>query len=355
MTILCFLLTLCTELGRWIFFCIIASPNLKPAMARCGILFFITALFLQFSSPLFAQDPEFTQFYAHPLYLNPAFAGTAKCPRAVMIYRNEWPDIHGTYTTYSASYDQHIDVLSGGLGFLVTEDNQGAGTFSKLEASGIYSYQLNVTRRFSLRFAMQGTYAQRKLDWSKLTFGDMIDQRLGFVYNTNEVRGPSSTSYFDASSGILGFSKRYFFGVAVHHLTQPNEALYSSAPSPLPMKITAHAGAVIPLDDKGNASISPNIIFLSQDKQQQLCLGVYASKGPIVAGLWYREGFTNPDSFIALIGIQYNIFKFGYSYDITVSKLSNAATAGSHEISLAMNFACTSKTKKFRTVNCPSF
>ncbi len=25
-----------------------------------------------------AQDPEFTQFYANPLYLNPAFAATAR-------------------------------------------------------------------------------------------------------------------------------------------------------------------------------------------------------------------------------------------------------------------------------------
>ncbi|MFT5922039.1 MAG: hypothetical protein ACI8TS_001371, partial [Flavobacteriales bacterium] len=38
-----------------------------------------------------AQDPEFTQFYANPLYLNPAFAGTARCPRLVMNYRNQWP------------------------------------------------------------------------------------------------------------------------------------------------------------------------------------------------------------------------------------------------------------------------
>ncbi|MCB0410690.1 MAG: type IX secretion system membrane protein PorP/SprF, partial [Flavobacteriales bacterium] len=31
-----------------------------------------------------AQDPQFTQFYANPLYLNPAFAGTARCPRICM-------------------------------------------------------------------------------------------------------------------------------------------------------------------------------------------------------------------------------------------------------------------------------
>ena len=28
-----------------------------------------------------AQDPAFSQFYANPLYLNPAFAGTNDCPR----------------------------------------------------------------------------------------------------------------------------------------------------------------------------------------------------------------------------------------------------------------------------------
>ena len=27
-----------------------------------------------------AQDPHFSQFYANPLYTNPALAGTAVCP-----------------------------------------------------------------------------------------------------------------------------------------------------------------------------------------------------------------------------------------------------------------------------------
>ncbi|TNE76120.1 MAG: type IX secretion system membrane protein PorP/SprF, partial [Bacteroidetes bacterium] len=33
------------------------------------------------SSNIFAQDPQFTQFYANPIYLNPAFAGSHGCPR----------------------------------------------------------------------------------------------------------------------------------------------------------------------------------------------------------------------------------------------------------------------------------
>lgn len=304
---------------------------------------------------LHAQDPQFTQFYANPLYLNPAFAGTAQCPRAVVAFRDQWPAISGTYVTYSASYDQHVDALGGGIGFLVTEDRQGQGTLNTINAAAMYSYQLNVTKEFSIRAGFEAAYIQEHLDWSKLTFGDMIDPQKGFVYQTAEVPGPSSKSNVDFSAGLLGYSKEYFFGLAVNHLTQPDMALLSGSAlnntSPLEMKITGHAGAVIPLEgDKGNASISPNIIYQYQGKFQELCLGMYITKGPLVGGLWYR----NQDSFIALVGIQYDIYKIGYSYDVTVSSLSNA-TAGSHEVTLSMIFGCKPKSKKFRVVNCPSF
>ena len=37
-----------------------------------------------------AQDPHFSQYYANPLYLNPAFAGVKKCPTVHMNYRNQY-------------------------------------------------------------------------------------------------------------------------------------------------------------------------------------------------------------------------------------------------------------------------
>jgi type IX secretion system PorP/SprF family membrane protein len=295
----------------------------------------------------FAQDPQFTQFYANPLYLNPAFAGTARCPRVILNYRNQWPAISGTFVTYSASYDQHIDNLSGGIGLLVTNDKAGEGTLNTTNFSGIYSYQLNINRRFSIKAGFQATYAQKSVDWNKLTFGDMIDPRRGFVYTSAEQQNQLKRSNVDISAGLLGYSKVYFFGASVHHLTEPDEGFLGQ--SKLPMKYTVHAGAVIPIE-KDESSISPNILFQKQQDFQQLCLGLYLTKGPIVGGLWYR----NQDSFIALIGFQQGLVKFGYSYDVTVSKLSNA-TAGSHELSFAMQFECKPKKKKFRTISCPSF
>lgn len=310
------------------------------------LMFLLGALTLNTAK---GQDAEFTQFYANPLYLNPAFAGSNICPRVCINYRNEWPGISGTYVTTSASFDRFVYGIKSGIGLLVLNDRAGQGTLNTLNVSGIYSYQLRVTREFALNFGLQGTYGEKSLDWSKLTFGDMIDDRRGFVYTTAEEGGKSKRSFVDFSGGIVGFSKRFFAGVAVHHITQPDEGLINT--SKLPMKITAHAGAVLKIGgSNSDASISPNILYQKQQDFQQLNLGVYINKGMLVGGLWYR----NQDAFIVLIGLQHGMFKVGYSYDVTVSKLTNA-TAGSHELSLGVQFYCKKPKPRYRPGICPSF
>ena len=301
-----------------------------------------------------AQDPQFTQFYANPLYLNPAFAGTARCPRVVLNYRNQWPALTGTFVTTSASYDQHIDAILGGLGVLVTNDQAGKGTLTTTTVSGIYSYQLAVSRKFSMKFAAQATYFQKSLDWSKLTFGDQIDPRRGFIYNTNDVPRGGSVGNADFSAGVLGYTDIFFVGFAANHLSQPNESLIVGV-SRLPIKFTAHAGAMIPIGMRGKygkakTKISPNILYQQQAQFRQLNLGLYVDHGPITAGIWYRTR----DAFIALIGFHTEKFKFGYSYDVTTSKLTTS-TAGSHEVSLQIQFNCKPKKRRFRVVACPTF
>ena len=88
-----------------------------------------------------AQDPEFSQFYANRLYLNPAYAGTERCPRVGLNYRNQWPSLDQGFVTYSASYDQHFNALSGGLGLLAMSDEAGAGTITYQNIGLLYAYQ----------------------------------------------------------------------------------------------------------------------------------------------------------------------------------------------------------------------
>jgi hypothetical protein len=59
-----------------------------------------------------AQDPQFSQFYAAPLYLNPAFAGGTGQARAGMNYRNQWPAIDANFTTMSVYGDYFFEDIN---------------------------------------------------------------------------------------------------------------------------------------------------------------------------------------------------------------------------------------------------
>lgn len=319
-------------------------------LRRTLVLSFVLFLLISLRGTLFAQDPIFSQFYGNPLYLNPALAGAERCPRAILNYRNQWPGIDGTvYATYSASYDQHIDALAGGIGIMALHDVAGPGSLTTDNVSLIYNYHLQVTRDFVLKIALQGTWFQKSVDWGKLTFGDMIDRRHGFVYNTLESQREPNKQGWDFSTGVFGYSKNFYGGFAAKHLTQPDEGLLTI--SKLPLKVTGHFGAMIPVGDKkSEMSVSPNVLFQKQQDFQELNIGLYFKKSAIVSGLWYR----NRDAVVLLLGIQVDNFRIGYSYDVTISKLTNA-TYGAHEISLAAMFPCKQKIKKYSPVNCPSF
>lgn len=301
-----------------------------------------------------AQDPTFTQFYANPLYLNPAFAGSHGCPRFALNYRNEWPQLSGNYVTYSASYDQYFKNISGGFGVLATHDQQGQGTINTSMLGLIYSYHLQLGRKWKMMFGARAAWYQKFLDWDKLTFGDMIDPRRGFIYATGDVPRGGSRGFFDASAGMVVFNKSFFAGGAVHHLNTPNESMIIGE-SKLPMRFTGHAGAEIQLGRQSKysngTSIMPNVIYQYQNGFQELSIGTYIKYGAFNVGAWYR----NRDAFILTIGVNTGKFKLGYSYDVTVSKLNNGVSGGSHEISLGLNLSCKSKPVSFKTISCPSF
>jgi len=301
-----------------------------------------------------AQDPTFTQFYANPLYLNPAFAGSHGCPRFAANYRNEWPSLSGNYVTYAAAYDQYFKSINGGFGVLMTHDMQGQGTIQTTMLGLVYSYHLRVNRKFSLMFGARAAYYNKFLDTDKLTFGDQIDPRRGFIYSTNDIIDRNNRQFFDASAGMVGYSKNFFFGLAAHHLNTPNESVIRGV-SKLPMRFTGHMGAEIPLGGKSQyvntTSIMPNIIYQYQNGFQELNIGTYVKYGVFTAGFWFR----NRDAFIIALGVNTGTFKLGYSYDVTVSQLNNGTSGGSHEISLGLNLNCKSKPTTFRTISCPSF
>ena len=312
-----------------------------------------TSVFILTSLASTAQDLEFTQFYANPVYLNPAFAGSNGCARFTANYRNQWPAMSGNYVSYAAAYDQYFDNISGGFGVILTNDVQ-AKTLNTTNLGLVYSYHLRLGRKWTALLGAKAAYTQKYLDWDKLTFGDMIDPRRGFIYSTNDVPRGGSRGFFDASAGAVVYNKNFNIGFAANHLNMPNESLIVGE-SKLPMRFTAHASANIGLGGnskyKNETTIMPSVLYTYQRGFQQFNIGTYVKYSNFTAGAYFR----NKDAFILTIGVQTDQFRLGYSYDVTVSKLNNGVSAGSHEISLQYLVKCRKKSVKFRTITCPTF
>lgn len=330
---------------------------------RCKFLTtFSIILFASFH--LIAQDPIYTQFYANPIYLNPALTGTGECSRIMLNYRNQWPSFDKSFTTYSFAADHYIDALSGGIGVMVYSDN-AMEVVNTLKVSGTYAYKLTINRDMQLNAGFEVSYYQQKINWDNLIFADMIDRTSGTINPSSSVEVPPDNlthQVADFSVGLLyGYQEKFYFGVSASHLTQPNLSYYSNgAESFLYRKYTVHAGGTIKLSDgdyrygRWAMSIMPMIVYQQQQNAQQLNFGFNFDMLPLTIGWYYRHNILNYDAMSFVAGIKQKKFKFGYSYDLSLSKLKSQS-GGSHEISITFLVNCSKKRNRPGAIKCPEF
>lgn len=329
------------------------------------IRIFILIFFISLAS--IAQDLQLTQFYAAPLYLNPAFTGANADSRLATTYRNQWASLPGSFTSFLASYDHYIHNLRSGLGILLTSDKAGTAGLGTNTIGFSYAYDYKFSRYWSATGGLRASYCYRTLDFNRLVFGDQIGRGSQTSLQTPI---PEKVNFLDFSAGLLIFSTKKWIGLSVNHLNKPDQA-YLNETAHLPVKGSIHGGINIPLEKSGDGRISnkPYITVASQYRFQkdfdQLDVGFYYKKPFYFVGIWYRglpmfkaykPGYSNHDAIAFLIGASYKQINVGYSYDITISKLT-MVSGGSHEISLNYLFTNPKKPKKHRTkmVPCPKF
>ncbi|WP_080237650.1 PorP/SprF family type IX secretion system membrane protein [Spirosoma rigui] len=339
--------------------------------------YLLTFLALVLSRLAFAQDPQFTQFYAAPQYLNPAFAGSALAPRITANYRNQWPAITN-YVTTMVGVDHYIEKINSGVGLLLMNDNQGQGNIQSTEIGLQYSYQFQVSESSFVRLGLQGSYVNRNINYFGLTFGDQYTDR-GFIQGSVSgdaglLAGSPRNKYLDFSTGGLFYSDWFWIGASAHHINRPNQDFVVSENNRLPMKGSIHAGLRIPLagytgladEQDREISFSPVVMYKFQGKYDQLDLGAYLTYSPITIGAYYRgipfkkynQTINNHDAVALLAGYRVDKFSIGYSYDATISTLGNSG--GSHELSLSYIFEKpegrrSGPRKRNRTLPCPKF
>ncbi|BDX36892.1 hypothetical protein CYCD_02470 [Tenuifilaceae bacterium CYCD] len=310
-----------------------------------------------------AQDSHFSQFYSNPLYLAPSFAGSSLGSRMVLNYRDQWPSVPGTYITSSFSIDHYFPKIKSGMGLYFHMNEVGGGKMTTINIGYQYSYKVQVTHDFFVQPGMSAYFYNRNTNYSKLNFADQFFGE-EFLGTTSEILPKQTVSHVDFSVSALGYSDNYWFGFNVDHLLSLSPILNRDL-AYADLRLSVFGGVKIITKRyfsryKNNETLHLAFNYRNQAKANQLDIGGYYYKRPVMVGIWYRgipigNKYYNSDALIYMIGIKYGDFTFSYSYDMTMGELI-ATTGGSHEISVIYSFQSKFTTKRrFRAIPCPEF
>lgn len=310
---------------------------------RHFLIFFLCSACL----PLQGQDPVFSQHFAIPLHISPAFAGVSLAPRISTVYRHQWPNWPNAYRSYAISYEHPVQGLNSSFGLMVLGDDAGNGIYQTNQFTGVYSYQIRASRDLAFILGLEAGFTQTRLDWEKLVFEDQLDPRIGLedgVFSSEVPPERFNRSALDIGMGLLVYHSNFYGGLSVKHLNRPDENwlnINNNLNLGRPMRFTFHAGAEFSVNANNNrlgaSFISPNLLYIMQGPYSQVNVGAYAGYESVFGGLWYRHTFENADAAILMAGVRYNSLRIAYSYDVTTSGLSLTATGGSHEISVSIS------------------
>ena len=311
------------------------------------ILLYITCLL---SGPvgLMAQDFQFTQFYAAPLNLSPAFAGAMEVTRVGVNYRKQWPGLGYDFNASGVYFDTYIDETNVGFGFSASQFSESILNIKSTDIAGYLSYKLMLNNQSFLRFGGQLGLVNRSLTLQEMVFGDQIDL-LNRTINPGSMDllpGEDSKWYPDIAFGALLQAPDFWFGVSSSHLSRPNIGfLDDGIGNNLPIKWGVHGGYVKNLDRRmfktGNIRkvFSVSFNYKRQGTFQQIEVIPQIQVENFIGGLGFRNvtrfnELPDQNSINAVLGFSLlSGITMAYSYDYMLNRFSSPAHV-SHEVSI---------------------
>ena len=328
-----------------------------------ALLFAISHTLLQ------AQDPQFTQFFASPLTLNPALTGAFDGTyRVGAIYRDQWRNVlENPYQTYSTSVDLRFGINKykrgrsndfAAIGLLFFADKISALDFNtnQIALSAAYHKSLNARNTQFLTLGLQGSVNQRSINYEDLYFSDQFNGVDNYTDISGEELPANNFAFADFSVG-LNYSVQparntgFFFGLAMHHFLSPPISFYDPEEDGTPEnklfpKYSAQFSMQLPIGERvqilpralaavqgphfvGNAGT--NFRFLLSNNG-----GLALHLGSWLRPVWNENDVFGLDAVVGMVGLEYSNVLFGVSYDAHLTDLNNSRQGqGALEISIA--------------------
>lgn len=274
------------------------------------------------------QIPLFTQYMMNRYVLNPAIAGTTKQYIAKMNNRYQWVGVTDAPRTFTLSlHGPHSSLPMGWGGYVI---NDVTGPTSRSGVYGSYSYNIQLYEGTRLSFGLSAGVLQFAIDETQITLSNINDPAM---LNLEDQTEP------DATFGTYLYHENYYGGVVVNQLFANQLDLVQSesgetAINKLKNHYYVHGGYIFNATKDLDIDAS-TMVKIMTPVPAQLEFGLKATwRKMIWGGATYRHG----DAVTILLGYSYfDQVMFGYSYDITLSNLSNYSS-GTHELLLGIKF-----------------
>jgi type IX secretion system PorP/SprF family membrane protein len=307
--------------------------------------FFFLSMFINQS---YGQSLVYSQYYASPLTSNPGLTGVFKgTTRLCANYRSQWNNINSNsalYNTPSLSVDVSIPEKNLAFGFVFVNDQTNDKIFNTLEAGASVGYKLRFNL-FEISMGIQGWYKQIYFDPTKVESSilavepNLLDNYTNLDLNTGLV----ATYMFPNEKSSI------FYGAAVSHLLAPRDQVVNNTLSraKLAMRYMFHTGGSFSIKDEYR--IMPGFFATYQSKSTQFNLGTSVGfhflwddydrpSGTVFTGLWFRLNEFAMSAFIPQVGLEYNNFKIGFSYDYVTNSMSSGVTGRPNTLELSLSY-----------------
>lgn len=302
-------------------------------------------LFLLLGMNLLAQDIHLSQFYTNNPALNPALTGDFDGNYRISLnYRSQWSQLSVPIVTTMLAFEKKLDFHTQEVGFggLIIHDRFSDFNIAntKVYLSGSYKRNLG---GMSLAAGIQAGYVLKRQDFTDQTFPVQWDYDQGdfdIMLPNLELGLDSKSNYLDLNAGIL-ISKKWSkrakskVGYSIFHVTAPKESFTGSG-FRLKARSAVHLSSEFRLNN--HIYVEPHALMMWTTSTQDLVVGsnfrYQAKKMGIRTGFFHRGGLPDSDALIYKVGLLYQAFDIGFSYDFNISELSQSTTRKStYEIS----------------------
>jgi len=295
----------------------------------------------------YSQDVHWSQYNDNPIFQNPGNAGNFNGDlRLVGNFREQWRAVSVPFQTISLSGDSKLyNYKNLGIGGLFFHDITGDGRLRtvELQLNASHTLKLSPDSAHILRPGINIGFNNRQLNWSKLQFGNQYN---GISYDPTL---PSKEDYARDKKTNLSFglgtvysfqiAKRKMLdaGIAFFNINRPNQGFYQER-IPRSMRTNIFARMHYPIDFDWD--LIPSVQVSLQGKYREIIIGSsvkytlidrLAEYRAVYAGIWHRA----KDAFFFSVGMDYQQWYVGLSYDLNISSLTVAShVRGGFELSV---------------------